>query len=244
MEAIAVISDIHSNSPALTAVLEDIKSRKIDRIVNLGDTLYGPVDPLGTAALLMDKPHVINIMGNCDQALLATAGDAATYQFVKPLLTQAVIKWLATFQFTWVYNELLFCHGTPFRNDRYLLEEVTEHGVRIKHTGQLLMELETVPQSWIFCGHSHVPRTICLPDGKTVVNAGSVGLPAYDDELPYPHVMESHTPFADYAVVYRSGAHWALEHIMLPYDWEKASALALANGRKDYAHAIRTGRAL
>ena len=39
---VAVISDIHGNRRALEAVLDDIDGRGIDRIVNLGDCLYGP----------------------------------------------------------------------------------------------------------------------------------------------------------------------------------------------------------
>ena len=44
---IAIISDVHGNSHALKAVLEDIKHRKAEMIINLGDSLYGPLDPLG-----------------------------------------------------------------------------------------------------------------------------------------------------------------------------------------------------
>lgn len=48
-KSIAVISDIHSNRLALEAVLQDISERQVDIVVNLGDSLFGPVDPLGTA---------------------------------------------------------------------------------------------------------------------------------------------------------------------------------------------------
>jgi len=37
MNKIAIISDIHGNIPALEAVLDDIKTREVDRIINLGD---------------------------------------------------------------------------------------------------------------------------------------------------------------------------------------------------------------
>jgi predicted phosphodiesterase len=35
--AIAVISDIHSNFEALTAVLDDVKSQEVSQVVCLGD---------------------------------------------------------------------------------------------------------------------------------------------------------------------------------------------------------------
>ncbi|WP_036640138.1 metallophosphoesterase family protein, partial [Paenibacillus durus] len=62
---IAVISDIHSNAPALEAVLQDIDRSGADLIVNLGDSLFGPVDPLGTARLLRQRDDIVNTMGNC-----------------------------------------------------------------------------------------------------------------------------------------------------------------------------------
>jgi predicted phosphodiesterase len=46
---IAVIADIHGNRWALEAVLADIDRRYIGQIVNLGDSLLGPLDPVGTA---------------------------------------------------------------------------------------------------------------------------------------------------------------------------------------------------
>ena len=50
---IAVLSDIHGNIRALDAVLDDIARRRIDRIANLGDCLYGPFDPVPVAERLL-----------------------------------------------------------------------------------------------------------------------------------------------------------------------------------------------
>jgi predicted phosphodiesterase len=48
---IALLSDIHGNSWAFREVLTDIKNRGIETIINLGDSLYGPLDPKGTFEL-------------------------------------------------------------------------------------------------------------------------------------------------------------------------------------------------
>ena len=48
MNRIAVLSDIHGNRWALEAVLEDIERNPVDAVLNLGDVLYGPLDPGGT----------------------------------------------------------------------------------------------------------------------------------------------------------------------------------------------------
>ncbi|ELK41912.1 metallophosphoesterase family protein [Brevibacillus agri] len=241
--AIAVISDIHSNVFALEAVLQDIGARGIQTIVNLGDALFGPIAPVQTAELLMRRTDVVHIMGNCDRYLLEEELDSPTFQHVKPLLRQDVLDWLRTFRKQWVYEDLLFCHGTPFADDEYLMERVAPYGTDEKSVTELMIELANVPQNVIFCGHTHVHRSVWLPDGKWIVNPGSVGLPAYFEEKPHPHFMESLTPHAKYATATRQGDSWKVEHILLPYDYEKAAKLAEEAGRMDYAHAIRTGRA-
>ncbi|CAH2463755.1 hypothetical protein BWGOE2_34290 [Bacillus mycoides] len=59
---IAIISDIYGNSHALKAVLKDISRRKVEMIINLGDSVYGPLDPLGTIEILMSN-EMIHIKG-------------------------------------------------------------------------------------------------------------------------------------------------------------------------------------
>jgi len=44
----AILSDIHSNVYALEAVINDAKRRGCDTLVNLGDILYGPIQPRAT----------------------------------------------------------------------------------------------------------------------------------------------------------------------------------------------------
>ena len=92
------------------------------------------------------------------------------------------------------------------------------------------------------CGHTHMPRTMQLIGGPLVVNPGSVGLQAYDDDHPHLHHMESDSPHARYALVERSPQGWQVEHRAVTYDWEQAAQRAEANGRPDWADALRTGR--
>lgn len=56
--------------------------------------------------------------------------------------------------------------------------------------------LQNIEQKIIVCGHTHIPRVVYLANGKIIINPGSVGLPAYKDELPVMHKMESGTPHA------------------------------------------------
>lgn len=66
---IAIISDIHGNAEALRAVLRDIDSRGIDRIVCLGDIVgYGP-EPLACVDMVRER-CMWSLMGNHDFGVL------------------------------------------------------------------------------------------------------------------------------------------------------------------------------
>src|SRR5271165_1568072 len=72
----AAISDIHGNSAALRAVLDDIAALGIYRVVNLGDHLSGPLDPRGTAEILMAS-GMTSIRGDQDRILTELNADSA-----------------------------------------------------------------------------------------------------------------------------------------------------------------------
>src|SRR5206468_2220606 len=60
---IAVIADIHGNLPALEAVLADIQCRGVDRTINLGDCVSGPLWPREVCDLVMALDD-LTIRGN------------------------------------------------------------------------------------------------------------------------------------------------------------------------------------
>ena len=57
MPPVAVLSDIHGNRWALEAVWTTSAAAASATMVNLGDCLYGPLDPAGTAQMLMELDH-------------------------------------------------------------------------------------------------------------------------------------------------------------------------------------------
>jgi putative phosphoesterase len=244
-EQIAVIADIHGNTWALDAVLADIKRRAITRIVNLGDCVYGSLDPAGTLERLMGA-NIISIAGNQDREVFDESEQVRSsrdHQFVTGQLSAEQLAWLEQLPPTQVVEDVFLCHGTPTSDMIYLLEHVTEHGVFLRDSTTIMDYLRDVRQPVVVCGHSHVPRTVWLPDGRLVVNPGSVGIPAYDDDLPYQHVMEAGSPHARYAVLTRQPVGWVIEHVALPYPWSQAADVARRNGRPDRARWIETGRA-
>ncbi len=212
----AAIADIHGNRWALEAVLEDIHRRNIPQTVNLGDLLWGPLDHEGTLALL--APHNFpTIRGNQHRGLL-------------------------DLPFSLEFPGILLFHGTPSHDDVYLLETVHPDGVTLANDEEIAARLGSVPQHLLLCGHTHVPRVVNTGN-HLIVNPGSVGLQAYEDDTPIPHKMETGSPHARYAILERTENSWRAEFIHLPYDHESAAQTALRNNRPDWAHRLRTGRA-
>lgn len=238
---VAVLSDIHGNRWALESVLEDIGRRGIRAIVNLGDSLYGPLDPAGTAEILLPL-GLPTVRGNEDRLISGTGGDSPTVRFVRDQLGPTHIDWLETLPSTTVaFGELYMCHGTPECDDEYLLQAVSSSGVRRRTSNELSATLQNISAPVVLCGHDHVPAVAPLPDGRVVVDPGSVGLQAYLDDTPYPHTMESGSPQARYTVLSRSAGGWQADNIAVPYDDVAAAAAAGKNGRVDWSGWLRTG---
>jgi predicted phosphodiesterase len=251
---IAAISDIHGNLPALEAVLADIATEGVDVIVNLGDIVCGPLWVAQTAERLMAL-KLPTIRGNHERQVLTIApgrlgqSDAFAAQRLEPHQRE----WLRSLPETLQLGDAVFCcHGTPTSDLQYFLETVVPGfagpgapGVRAatlaeasERAGAAMLG---VPHAVILCGHTHVPRVLRLADGRLIVNPGSVGLQAYDDVHPHPHVIENGSPHARYALLSRRTHGWQVDLRAVPYDHEAAARLAQVNARPDWADALRTG---
>src|SRR5437763_14229039 len=128
-EKLGVIADIHGNALALEAVLRNAELRGVTRFVNLGDILYGPLQPLRTYRILQRMNVVASITGNQDRQTFEVAGnDLRTNQtpaFVTASLGSEPIAWLRSLPPTVVMDGRVFlCHGTPTSDTTYLLEDV------------------------------------------------------------------------------------------------------------------------
>jgi predicted phosphodiesterase len=243
---VAVISDVHGNRWVLEAVLTDIRRRQMKEVVNLGGSVYGPLDPLGTADLLSSK-SILSISGNQDRLIndsfLAEGQISRTLHFTRQNLTQKEMRWLASLPRTAVFhNSIFLCHGTPMQDDEYLLEVVTRHGVLLRKHADLKSMTRSVKQQVVLCGHSHLQRVVSSSRGMLIINPGGVGLPAYSDKNPHPHSMEAGSPHARYCAITKDEADWTVDSIAVPYDWQSAAQVALRNGRPDWAKWITTGR--
>jgi len=257
----ALVSDIHGNLAALEAVIHDIERRNVDLVINLGDTLSGPLLPLETARRLRALPW-LHVAGNHERQVLRlplqrqNASDAYT----SGQLADADTTWLASHTDpcdprlhrgeVWperLGSDVALCHGSPRSDIEYLLETPVGEEARLATPTEIQARLAgRIPShiTLLACGHTHVPRVVGLGD-LLIVNPGSVGLPAYDDDHPYPqssyHRIETGSPHARYAVVEKHLGRWTCDLISAPYDFESMALLAEQRQRADWAHALRTG---
>lgn len=235
---IALISDVHGNLPALEAVADDVRRQGIERVVNLGDSLSGPLWPAETARFLMERGWPA-LAGNHERQLLACAhgsgGPSDTFAFAA--VSGEVLDWVAGLPGTMrVGGGVLACHGTPSSDVQYLLEttdRAVPGGIRAATATEVETRTAGVDDPVILCGHSHVPRVVDA-GGRLVVNPGSVGLPAYEDDGECPHVVATHSPHARYAVVDLGATGTAVALHAVAYPWRDAVARARRNGREDY----------
>ena len=241
---IALIADIHGNLAALEAVLADLSRRDVEKVVNLGDHASGPLLPAETTRLLMSQSWV-HLAGNHERQLLTldpqrmNLSDAYTIE----QLGEEELRWMAgqVPMLSLDDEEILLCHGSPRSDLEYLLETVTESGARLATADEISQRLGDTRARLVACAHTHMPRSVRIKQGKLIVNPGSVGLPAIDDVNPYPHVFETGSPDARYAVVEKRGAEWFCQLISVPYDTSPMVELALRRDREDWASALRTG---
>ena len=255
---IAIISDIHGNLPALQAVLGEIDQEGVDHIINVGDTLGGPLESACTADLLLAR-SIPMIAGNHERQLLTlppdklNRSDACTAGEISPTHR----AWLASAPPTlWLRDDVFVCHGTPHSDLHYWMETVTNDfgqngssGIRAATPAEVLQRLGTGPHtkaSLIICGHTHIPRVVSVSsptDGHliTIVNPGSVGLPAYDDVHPFKHYIETGSPHARYAMAEQTAVGWKIDLRCVMYGFESMAQLAELRQRPDWAMALRTG---
>lgn len=241
---IAVISDVHGNSAALDAVLEDIGRHGVDRIANLGDHLSGPLDPAGTADRLMALDHIA-ITGNHDRWLVhpPKQGMPLWETWARPHLTEAHLSWIASLPDSAKLDDVLLCHGVPGDDTQnWLYQRGKDRAMRRATFSEVAPYAEGQDESVILSGHTHMPCMARLPDGPLLVNPGSVGCPGYlDDRSDPPFVAETGASDARYAIVTRLRGVWSASLHMVPYDAREMIERAHAMGAESWAQALSIG---
>jgi predicted phosphodiesterase len=203
---IAIVSDLHSNLAALEAVLADIRSRSIERVLCLGDVVgYGP-DPVACVDLVRGFENTLQ--GNHDEAIFHSdkteefnARAEMAVEWTRGELSRGsendVAERLDFLRSREPMKELVIdevpitlAHGSPRRPLReYIFPRDVRNAAKMQDIFERFRRI-------CFVGHSHVPgiytqdlnythpseleflKIYHFEDGmKTVVNVGSVGQP-------------------------------------------------------------------
>jgi putative phosphoesterase len=197
---IALFSDIHSNLPALEAVLKDIENRKPDAVYCLGDLVGYNIWP-NEVINEIRKRGIPTIAGNYDFGIGRRSDDcgcayktdkekemgAVSISFTNEIVKDDERNYLRTlpahlrveFQLNNDKLNLLLVHGSPRRINEYLFEDRDE-----KSLHRILKDADAD----IMCfGHTHKPfhRILNLDEDKEhsrhAINIGSVGKPKDGD---------------------------------------------------------------
>lgn len=239
---IAVIADVHGNAPALEAVLADLSTRTVDQIVHLGDAFNGPIDPAAVAILLRSRP-MVHVRGNGERMVLSDNPQQRTRSalYARERLRPDDLEWIESWPLVFSTREFFACHASPESDVDYLLEELVVGGVRLRKREDIALWLGAIQAPLVLSAHTHAPRFVRVSNEQAVLNPGSVGLPAYADQLPIPHIMEVGSPEARYAIAEIHGTTVTVSHFCIPYDHNKAALFAERAGFHEWAIALRTG---
>lgn len=150
---IAVISDIHGNLEAFQAVLEDIHTQNVDKIISLGDLIdYGPDSELIIQEHIRLK--IASIQGNHENALINTAlqnsFSAVAYdslQITRRLLSVESMDYIHALPLSLTLDRLRFVHALPPESVSQYIDHVPPH--------ILGYVFESYPEPVCFVGHTH-----------------------------------------------------------------------------------------
>ena len=246
---LAILSDIHGNRWALEAVLDDLLRTLGRRDINLGDSLWGVLDPAGTAR----PPDVDGYAQRARQHRSGFAGAANAAGAVDrdplPRRVDGRSPRLAGAARAAVrHRGRARVSRNAGRRFQDASSKTSPNRACARRSGaEVGAVLGQLPPnvSIVLCGHSHVPGIVQVPGGPLVVNPGSIGLPAYRHHVPHPHRMESGSPHARYAVIQRHGGSWRVEfRTRSCTTGRRRPPGADEIGRADWAHALRTGHAM
>lgn len=194
-QRVAVISDIHGNLEALTAVLEDLSAQGCDFLVCLGDIVGYGANPVECVKLVRKHAN-ITIIGNHDAAAIGHRSTNIHYwgAYAKDstLWTRKVLRakdkrFLASLPFVAHYGEATFVHGSLYSPEMFDY---------IQTSYDAYLTLQILESAVCFVGHSHVPIAFfgddqvsfslepeqkLSPGAKVLINVGSVGQPRDDN---------------------------------------------------------------
>lgn len=211
---IAFIADIHGNSVALERVLEDIKKRRADKIVVLGDICFRGPDPKGSLEKIRELETDV-IKGNADEWIVRGIKKGEVPDQAYEMMTRerefGVAK-LSEEDIQYLKNlpeEVKIAvgpytihgfHATPNSLFKNVMPDIADETI------EKVLMVDKTADIYVYA-HIHKPFVRFL-NGKIIMNTGSVGLP-FDG-----------VPLASYGIIEVAGKHVKAEILRVEYDVE------------------------
>ena len=157
-----VLSDIHSNLEALTAVLRRVRRKRFDRVAILGDLVGYGADPNPIVERVRKLKRSVIIRGNHDKVCSGVENGEMfnkialqSARWTEEQLLPRHRKWLAALPKgpIQVDDVLSISHGTPLDEDAYIFGEI-----------EALNMFQYFETPICFFGHSHFPVVFGLDD--------------------------------------------------------------------------------
>lgn len=170
---IAIISDLHSNLEALTAVRHELDKEAVEQIYCLGDILGYNANPKEVLQMVREM-NALSIAGNHDHAAVGlmsadsfnlVAKEAVLWSGTQ--LSEEEIEWVKNLPLVREVGEITFVHATPHHPEEwgYVLTR--------SHADVAFKSLKT---RLCFLGHSHLPCLFEENEGLVFSEAGTVDL--------------------------------------------------------------------
>jgi predicted phosphodiesterase len=172
---LALLYDIHGNLVALDEVLKDAEAASADAYLLGGDFASWSPWPRETLERLRGLPNTTWIRGNGERWLREPPVD-------RPEVMEAFSEhdsglstdegWLYSLQAKFEQDGVLYVHGSPLSDVESFPREPGEDDERL---------LNGVRDKTVVFGHSHQQFRRPGPNGTTLLNPGSVGMPLDGD---------------------------------------------------------------
>ncbi|MDO4793435.1 MAG: metallophosphoesterase family protein [Filifactor alocis] len=238
---IAVFSDTHGNLPALKAVLEDIKKRRISEIYCLGD--FVGKGPTVNETIDLCRTHCTRaVLGNWDDFLLYSPRDEMPIRWYRNRISKENEAYLRSlprvFDFYLSGKVVRLYHAHPFDVYKRLYKFDDPSHIEEMFDFSLKDEEFSIKKKADIAGYGDIHHAY-LKDfgGRFLFNTGSLGNPLDSKDPSY--------------VILRGELHddrpssYSLEFVRVPYDIEQTVADVRNTdmpSSEDYIFEIRTGK--
>jgi predicted phosphodiesterase len=174
---VAIISDLHGNTFALEAILEDIAKQGVDQIIVAGDSVNGHPNSKQCWDMVMALGCPV-LQGNHEQYMYRLNTPSAepewteehfqTIRYFHSQFSSTNLEKMRALPFTYSLPDLLVCHATPGDAFKSLFSHSSELELETAFAGTL--------ESNIVRGHNHNWFTAQW-NGRTLYSIDAAGLP-------------------------------------------------------------------